>query len=185
LAKRKSMNLNTVVADLPSAASAGFARWFCKGGGMIVARIVAALALATIPVLTSAATPSPEQIKHLEQRLKMMLADIAHKNEQAELSLQPDASGLKTIVRIRVHPDVAGELRRDLTKKVNEYIAIHRGDCRANASMQGVSAYQLNPIRNGVSETIVEYPISTLTGHGNIVTTRMPDGTIVNCGALK
>jgi hypothetical protein len=151
---------------------------------MIAFRIAAAVALAALPALAGAATPSPAQVKHLEQRLRMMLADIAHKNEQAELSLQPDASGLKTIVRIRVHPDVAGELRRDLTKKVNEYIAIHRGDCRANTTMRGASTYKLNPIQSGVSETIVEYPISTLMGRGNIVTTRLPDGTIVNCGAI-
>jgi hypothetical protein len=151
---------------------------------MIALRIAAAVALAALPALAGAATPSPAQVKHLEQRLRMMLADIAHKNEQAELSLQPDASGLKTIVRIRVHPDVAGELRRDLTKKVNEYIAIHRGDCRANTTMRGASTYKLNPIQSGVSETIVEYPISTLMGRGNIVTTRLPDGTIVNCGAI-
>jgi hypothetical protein len=151
---------------------------------MTALRTVAALVFAVIPALADAATPSPAQVKHLEARLKMMLADIAHKNEQAELSLQPDASGLRTIVRIRVHPSVNGELRHDLTKRVNEYIAIHRGDCRVNTTMRGVSAFPLNPIQNGVSQTIVEYPISTLLRHGNIVTTRMPDGTVVNCGRI-
>jgi hypothetical protein len=152
---------------------------------MIALRALAVLAIAALPSLASAApTPSPAQIKHLEQRLRTMLNDIARKNEQAELSLQPDASGLKTIVRIRVHPDVAGQLRRDLTKKVNEYIAIHRGDCHVNSTLSAASTVKLNPIQNGVSQTVVEYPISTLMGHGNIVTTRMPDGTIVNCGAI-
>lgn len=151
---------------------------------MIALRAVAAFAFAAIPTLAAAATPSPTQVKHLEQRLKMMLADIAHKNERAELSLQPDASGLRTIVRIRVHPSVNGELRSDLTKRVNEYIAIHRGDCRVNTTMRGVSAFPLNPIQNGVSQTIVEFPISSLRSHGNIVTTRMADGTVVNCGRI-
>jgi hypothetical protein len=165
-------------------ATAGFAQHFRKEGGMIVFRIVAAVVIAALPAPAGAATPSPAQVKHLEQRLRMMLADIAHKNEQAELSLQPDAKGLRTIVRIRVHPSAAGQLRRDLTKKVNEYIAIHRGDCRANTTMRGASTFRLNPIQNGVSETVVEYPISTLMGHGNVVTTRLPDGTIVNCGTI-
>lgn len=151
---------------------------------MVLLRIVAALAFVAIPAVAGAATPSPAQVRHLEQRLKMMLADIAHKNEQAEISLQPDAKGLRTIVRVRVHPSMAGQLRRDLTKKVNEYIAIHHGDCRANTTMRGTSMVRLNPIQNGVSETTVEYPISTLMGHGNVVTTRLPDGTIVNCGSI-
>ena len=152
--------------------------------GMVARRVAVCLLLTALPTVAVAATPSPAQIKHLEQRLKMMLADVAHKNEQAELTMQPDASGLKTIVRIRVHPSVDGELRSDITKRVNEYIAIHRGDCRVSSTMRGTSLYPLNPIINGSSETIVEYPISTLTGHGDIVTTRTSNGTVVNCGQI-
>jgi hypothetical protein len=151
---------------------------------MIAHRVAACLLFVAIPTLAAAATPSPAQIKHLEQRLKMMLVDVAHKNEQAELTMQPDASGLKTIVRIRVHPSEGSQLRSGIAKQVNEYIAIHRGDCRVNSTMRGTSLFPLNPIINGSSETIVEYPISTLTGHGHIVTTRMANGTIVNCGQI-
>ena len=151
---------------------------------MIVRSLVVCLLLAAIPNVGIAATPSPAQIKHLEQKLKMMLTDVAHKNEEAELTMTPDASGLKTIVRIKVHPSVDGQLRADITKNVNEYIAIHRGDCRVNSTMRGTSLYPLNPIMNGSSQTVVEYPISTLTGHGDIVTTRTSNGTIVNCGKL-
>jgi hypothetical protein len=151
---------------------------------MVVLRVAACLLSAWIPTAAAAATPSPAQIKHLEQRLKMMLADVAHRNEQAELTMQADASGLKTIVRIHVHPSVDGQLRSDITKRVNEYIAIHRGDCRVNSAMRGTSLFPLNPIINGSSETVVEYPISTLTGHGDVVTTRTSNGTIVNCGQI-
>jgi hypothetical protein len=151
---------------------------------LVTLRIAACLLLIALPRVAVAATPSPAQIKHLEQKLKMMLTDVAHKNEEAELTMTPDASGLKTIIRIRVHPSVNGQLRSDITKNVNEYIAIHRGDCRVNSTMRGTSLYPLNPIMNGSSQTVVSYPISTLTGHGDIVTTRTSNGTIVNCGAL-
>jgi hypothetical protein len=151
---------------------------------MVARRVVACLLLAAIPRLAVGATPSPAQIKHLEKRLKMMLTDVAHKNEEAELTMTPDASGLKTIVRIKVHPSVDGQLRADLTKRVNEDIAIHRGDCRVNSSMRGTSLFPLNPILNGSSETVVEYPISTLTGHGDIVTTSTSDGSVISCGKL-
>jgi hypothetical protein len=151
---------------------------------MIVRRVALCLLLAALPNMASAATPSPAQVKHLEQKLKMMLKDVAHKNEEAELTMTPDESGLKTIVRIRVRPDVNGQLRADMTKRVNEDIAIHRGDCRVNSSMRGTSLFPLNPIINGSSETVVEYPISTLTGHGDIITTATSDGTVVTCGKL-
>ena len=113
-----------------------------------------------------------------------MLKDVAHKNEQTEVTLQPDKSGLRTIVRVRVHPSMGNQLRADLTKNVNEYISIHKGDCRADTRMKGASTYALNPITNGISTTSLDVPLSTLMGHGNIITTRTSDGTIVNCGSF-
>ena len=155
---------------------------------MTFARIsTAVLSVMLLAAAASAAptpTPNPSAVKALNHRMKLMLADISHKNEQAEVSLEPDASGLRTIVRVRVHPSQAAQLRADLTKKVNEYIYIHRGDCQANTSMRGMNPWVLNPINNGVSTTYVNVPISTLLGHGNVVTTHYADGTVVNCGAI-
>lgn len=155
---------------------------------MTFARI--GMPLLSVMLLTAGATAAPaptpngSAIKMLNHRMKTMLADIGHKNERAEVSLEPDASGLRTIVRVRVHPSYAAQLRADLTKKVNEYISIHKGDCRANTAMRGMNPWVLNPINNGVSTTYVSVPISTLMGHGNVVTTNYADGTVVNCGAI-
>jgi hypothetical protein len=145
---------------------------------------VAVCLLAAIPSLAVAATPSPTQVKHLEQKLKMTLTDVAHENERAELTMQSDPTGLKTIVRIRVHPSVNGVPQADITKRVNEGTAIHRGDCRVKSTMVGTSLFALNPIVNGASETVVDYPISTFMGHGDIVTTSTTDGTVISCGKI-
>ncbi|MGA3038397.1 MAG: hypothetical protein ABSE64_13045 [Vulcanimicrobiaceae bacterium] len=132
------------------------------------------------------ATPAPysSSIKALNARMHVMLHDVAHRNEQTEVTLTPDASGLRTIVRVRVHPYMRAQLRNDLTKSVNEYIDIHQGDCRTNTSRYGTNAYALNPINNGVSETTLDVPISTLTGNGNVVTTHYGNGAVINCGRL-
>jgi hypothetical protein len=132
------------------------------------------------------ATPAPyaSSIKALNARMHVMLQDVAHRNEQAEVTVQPDRSGLHTIVRVTVHPSMRAQLRNDLTKGVNEYIDIHQGDCRTNTTAYGTNAYALNPIKNGVSQTELDVPISTFTGHGNVVTTHYGDGTVINCGRL-
>ena len=148
--------------------------------------IFAALVLPAGAALAATPVPSPNAstIKSLNHQMHMMLQDVGHKNEQAEVSLEPDPSGLKTIVKVHVHPSNAGQYRSDLTKKVNEYIQIHKGECKTNKSMVGVQAIPLNPINNGVSQTTVNFPISTLTGHGNAVYTGYPGGTVVNCGTI-
>jgi hypothetical protein len=147
---------------------------------------VFAAALLSPSLALAAQSPSPNSsaVNHLEQRMRIMLHDVAHQNEQAEVTLQPDKNGLRTIVKVRVHPSFSSGLRGDLTKKVNEYIAIHKGDCRADTRMKGASTYALNPINNGVSTTYLNVPVSTLLGHGNIITTDTADGTVINCGSL-
>lgn len=145
---------------------------------------VVALSLSTSIAAAAPSAPPASAVQHLEHRMRLLLQDIAHKNEQAEVTLQPDKSGLRTIVRVKVHPSYANQLRGDLTKKVNEYIAIHKGDCRADTRMKGASTYALNPIANGVSTTELDVPLSTLMGHGNVITTRTADGTIINCGSF-
>jgi hypothetical protein len=132
------------------------------------------------------ATPAPysSSIKALNARMHVMLQDVAHHNEQTEVTLTPDATGLRTIVRVTVHPYMRSQLRGDLTKSVNEYIDIHQGDCRTNTSMYGTNAYSLSPINNGVSQTTLDVPISTLTGNGNVVTTHYGNGAVINCGHL-
>ena len=142
------------------------------------------LVLLSPSLAIAAQSPNPAAVRHLEQRMRLMLKDVAHQNEQAEVTLQPDKSGLRTIVKVRVHPSIANELRGDLTKKVNEYIAIHKGDCRADTRMKGASTYALNPINNGVSTTYLNVPLSTLLGRGNIITTETKDGTVINCGSF-
>jgi hypothetical protein len=132
------------------------------------------------------ATPAPysSSVNALNARMHVMLQDVAHRNEQTEVTLQPDKSGLRTIVRVTVHPYMRAQLRNDLTKSVNEYIDIHYGDCRTNTSTYGTNAYTLNPIKNGVSETTLDVPMSTLAGQGNVVTTHYGNGAVINCGRL-
>jgi len=130
------------------------------------------------------AAPYASSVKALNARMHVMLEDVAHHNERTEVTLTPDKSGLRTIVRVTVHPYMRSELRNDLTKSVNEYIDIHQGDCRTNTSAYGTNAYELNPIKNGVSETNLDVPISTLLGHGNVVTTHYGNGAVINCGRL-
>lgn len=144
---------------------------------------LAAVVLAT-PVTAATPTPNASAIKTLNTRMHVMLQDIAHHNEQTEVTLQPDTSGLRTIVRVTVHPSMQGALRADLTKSVNEYIDIHQGDCRTAASANAANSYALNPIRNGVSETELDVPLSTLMGRGNVVTTHYANGGVINCGRL-
>ncbi|MBV8600146.1 MAG: hypothetical protein JO359_01140 [Candidatus Eremiobacteraeota bacterium] len=145
-----------------------------------------ALVFSAAVLLAANATPSPNPsaINSLNKRMHLMLQDVAHKNEQAEVTLEPDPSGLKTIVRVRVHPSYNAQLRADLTKNVNEYINIHHGECTANTTMVGMNAFALNPIHNGTSTTYLNVPFSTLTGHGNVVQTTYPNGAVVNCGRI-
>jgi hypothetical protein len=132
------------------------------------------------------ATPAPyaSSVQALNSRMHVMLRDVAHQNEQTEVMLRSDKSGLRTIVRVTVHPYMRAQMRNDLTKSVNEYIDIHQGDCRTNTSTYGTNAYALNPIKNGVSQTELDVPISTLVGHGNVVTTHYGNGSVINCGRL-
>ena len=109
-----------------------------------------------------------------------MLKDIAHKNRQTEVTLEPDKSGLRTIVRVTVRPN----FNSSLSNNVNQYINIHKGDCHPNTISRRTNVIPLNPIANGVSQTTVNVPLSTLMGHGNVVTTTAPDGTVVSCGSL-
>lgn len=145
------------------------------------------LALILAATAAASAAPSPQpyssSVQHLQQRMRVMLTDVAHKNEQTEVTFEPDKSGLRTIVRVRVHP-FNTQLRGDLTKNVNEYIDIHKGDCRVNSAATQANVIPLNPIANGVSTTEVNVPLSTLLGHGNVVETRTPGGGIVNCGSF-
>lgn len=142
--------------------------------------------LGILALVLTAATPAPyaASVKALNARMHVMLKDVAHHNEQTEVTLTPEDRGLRTIVRVTVHPYLRARLRNDLTKSVNEYIDIHYGDCRTNTSMYGTNAYSLNPIRNGVSQTELDVPISTLRGHGNVVTTHYGNGDVINCGRL-
>lgn len=132
------------------------------------------------------ATPAPyaSSVKVLNARMHVMLRGVAHQNEQTEVTLRPDKSGLRTIVRVTVHPYMRAQLRSDLSKSVNEYIDIHQGDCRTNTAAYGTNAYALNPIRNGVSQTELDVPLSTLVGHGNVVTTHYGNGAVIDCGRL-
>ncbi len=127
-------------------------------------------------------TPAPyaSSVQHLQHRMRIMLKDIAHHNEQTEVTLEPNKSGLRTIVHVIVRPS----LRGSLTKSVNEYIEIHKGDCRPNTVANRTHVIPLNPIVNGVSQTEVNVPLSTLLGHGNVITTRTANGTVVDCGSL-
>lgn len=124
--------------------------------------------------------PYASSVQHLQQRMRVMLKNVAHGNEQTEVTLEPDKSGLRTIVRVIVRPS----MRSSLTKSVNEYIDIHKGDCRANTVANRTNVIPLNPIANGVSQTNVNIPLSTLIGHGNVITTRTANGTVVDCGSL-
>ncbi|MBV8074401.1 MAG: hypothetical protein JO140_03150 [Candidatus Eremiobacteraeota bacterium] len=137
----------------------------------------------TSAALTPTPSPNPSAIQALNKRMHLMLQDVAHKNEQAEVTMEPDPSGLKTIVKVRVHPSYNAQLRADLTKNVNEYIAINQGQCTANTTMKGMNAFALNPIHGGMSTTYVDVPFATLAGHGHNVSTYYPNGTVVNCGA--
>jgi hypothetical protein len=127
-------------------------------------------------------TPAPyaSSVQHLQHRMRIMLKDIAHHNEQTEVTLEPNKSGLRTIVHVIVRPS----LRSSMTKSVNEYIEIHKGDCRPNTVANRTRVIPLNPIVNGVSQTEVNVPLSTLMGHGNVITTRTANGTVVDCGSL-
>lgn len=133
-----------------------------------------------------AQTPVPytSAVKALNRRMHVMLQDVAHHNEQTEVTLVPSKNGLRTIVRVTVHPYMNSQLRADLTKSVNEYINIHYGDCRTASNANAANGYALNPIRNGTSETELDVPIATLVGHGNVVTTSYPNGSVINCGRL-
>lgn len=120
-------------------------------------------------------TPGPyaSSVHHLQQRMRIMLKNLA-------VTLEPNKSGLRTIVRVTVRPS----LRGSLTQNVNQYIEIHKGDCRRNTVVNRANAIPLNPIVNGVSQTDIDVPISTLMGHGNVITTRTASGTVVDCGSL-
>lgn len=146
--------------------------------------IIVALAVMIAGAPTTTPTPQASPLQAMEQRLKLLLRDVGRANEQSEVTLTPDQTGLKTIVTITVHPNVSQQLRGDLTKNVNEFIEIHQGDCRTNTASAFTNSRTLNPIRSGTSTTYVDVPFSTLTGHGNVITTRSPDGTILNCGAF-
>jgi hypothetical protein len=143
------------------------------------------LAVALTTAAASAATPGPyaSSVGKLQARMQVMLRDIAHGNQQAQVTLQPDQTGLRTIVRITVNPAWRAQLQGSLTQNVNDYIAIHKGDCRPNTPANLGNAIPLNPLVNGVSQTNVNVPLSTLTGHGNVITTTS-NGTVVNCGSL-
>jgi len=139
----------------------------------------ATIALSTgIAAATSTPAPYASSVNALQHRMQIMLKDVAHKNEQTVVTLQPDQSGLHTIVRITVRS------QSELSKNINEYIDIHKGDCRPNTVANRTNVIPLNPIANGVSTTIVSAPLSTLVGHGNVITTRTPGGTVVDCGSL-
>ena len=142
---------------------------------------LAFLGVATIQV-TAASSPAPygKSVQHLQQRMRIMLKDVAHHNQQAEVTLEPDKSGLRTIVRVTARPN----FRSGLSNSINQYINIHKGDCRPNTVSQRTNVIPLNPIANGVSETTVNVPLSTLMGHGNVVTTTNANGTVVSCGSL-
>jgi hypothetical protein len=145
--------------------------------------VIVAMLLAT-PSMAQTPAPYSSAVNTLNTRMRIMLQDVAHQNEQAEVTLTPDKSGLKTIVRVTVHPYMNAQLRADLTKNVNEFISIHQGDCRAKINPTGANTYALSPINSGVSQTTLNVPLSTLTGHGNVVTTYTGNGTMVNCGSL-
>jgi hypothetical protein len=152
-------------------------------------RLVCVLVLSIVAcgaTSSRAATPAPyaSAVNKLNERLHVMLKSIARHDEQTEVSLQPSHGGLRTIVRVRVHPYSNARLRTDLTKDVNEYIDIHQGACRTNTSAYGTNAYMLNPVRNGVSVTTLDVPISTLLGQGNVITTHYGNGTVIDCGRL-
>src|SRR5579872_6160646 len=124
---------------------------------LLAVLLQAGVALAATPV----PSPNASAIHSLNKQMRLLLKDVGHKNEQSEVTLEPDASGLKTIVRVRVHPSNAGAYREDLTKQTNEYIQIHKGDCRTNSKAVSAHTYALNPIVNGTSQTTVNVPIST------------------------
>ena len=150
---------------------------------VLIAVLASAPALAATPV----PTPNASAVKALNHRMNVMLQDVGHHNEQTEVTLAPDPSGLKTIVKVRVHPTSSSGYRADLTKNVNESIEIHKGDCRAKTSTLAPIGpnYQLNPINQGVSQTTLNVPISTLAGHGNVVSTHYGQtGATVNCGSI-
>jgi len=154
---------------------------------MKASRIASFAVLFAAAAGVAAAAPSPapyaSSVQHLQQRLRIMLKDVAHKNQETEVTFEPDKSGLRTIVQVRVHPFNA-QMGSTLTKSVNEYIDIHKGDCRVNASATQANAIPLNPIANGVSTTELNVPLSTLTGHGNVIETRNGSGSVVNCGSF-
>ena len=135
-----------------------------------------------VSAVVAVVSPAPyaSSVHHLQQRMRVMLKSVAHGNEQTEVTLEPNKSGLRTIVRVIVRPS----LRSSLTKSVNEYIEIHKGDCRPNTVANRTNVIPLNPIVNGVSQTQINLPLSTLAGHGNVITTRTADGAVVDCGAL-
>ena len=145
------------------------------------AMLPAGAALAATP------TPNASAINALNHRMHVMLQDVAHHNEQTEVTMEPDPSGLKTIVHVKVHPSFNNAYRADLTKNVNEYIDIHKGDCKTKVNPLAPigTDYSLNPIHNGVSTTTLNVPISTLAGHGNVVSTHYgSSGATINCGSI-
>ena len=153
------------------------------------------LLLWLLPVVAGAAVPRaveaaptpvpPAVLGHVQHRLSLILQDAAHRNRVAAATLEPDSSGLRTIVRVTVRGNYAAQLRADMAKNVRQYVAIHRGDCKTNRTMTGRTAsFALQPFANGVSTTYVNVPLSTLSGHGNVITTQTSDGTVVNCAAI-
>src|SRR5579885_3180000 len=113
-----------------------------------------------VSAVVAAVSPAPyaSSVRHLQQRMRVMLKNM-------EVTLEPNSSGLRTIVRVTVRPSMRGSL----TKSVNEYIDIHKGDCRPNTVANRTNVFPLNPIVNGVSETQINVPLSTLAGHGNVI----------------
>ena len=128
-----------------------------------------------LSALVAVVSPAPyaSSVQHLQHRMRVMLKSL-------EVTLEPNESGLRTIVRVTVRPSMRGAL----TKSVNEYIEIHKGDCRPNTAANRSNVIPLNPIVNGVSQTQIEVPLSTLAGHGNVIATRTADGTVVDCGSF-
>ncbi|MGH7661853.1 MAG: hypothetical protein ACRENA_13180 [Vulcanimicrobiaceae bacterium] len=142
--------------------------------------LTASFAITTLAAGAQTPAPYASSVHHLQQRMHVMLTNVARHNEQTDVTLEPNKSGLRTIVRVTVGPS----FRRSLTKGVDEYIEIHKGDCRRNTVANRSHMIPLSPIANGVSQTEVNVPLSTLTGHGNVITTRTADGTVVDCGSL-
>lgn len=146
--------------------------------GAMAAFLVAFMAAAG-PAVAQTSDTYARHIGALNARMHGMLQNVARQNAQADNQMN---GNLPTIVRLRLNPYLRQQLRADMTDRTERYINAHWGDCRANTTMYALNAPAPNPSNSNVSQTFVDFPLSTLLGGGNLVQTTYANGVVDQCG---